>query len=345
METRTKAKRASATRGVHRPLGAVLRTLRDEDLGALRHALADGADPNERDGDLIALARAAAVELNGAAFIEALLAAGADARQTDSNGSTALHAAALQGCPDAVPLLARVGADLNAEDSGGETPLLLACRHASGDGEDRHTQTALALIDAGADVNRAGAEGFAPVLVAAMRNSGLLIRRLAQAGADLTVRDARGLGIDYWALDGLAGRANAECQHPSPEALREVCRLAAWLLTNAPGREPAFVEGPLLCRAANCGWFEACAVLLDAGASPDARARCLDVIKLRQVERSARELASGNAASRAFALFDAESEAIELRKAIGSVPRPRRSLADLAGLPRLEVVPSACAHG
>lgn len=317
-------------------MSALMRALRDENLGALRGALARGEDPNAREGDLFPLARATAIESNSADFIEALLAAGTDPKQADSNGSTALHAAAVHQNTEAVERLARARADLDAVDINGDTALLLACRRAQ-PGESR-AQTAFALIDAGADVNRAGADGLAPVHVAAHRNAGALLRRLVEAGADLTARDRRGRGVDFWALDAVAGSRTAPSEHPSPEALRELCRTAAWLLTHANVSEAqsGAVRGPALCRAAHLGWFEACAVLLDAGATPETPAQCLDLPSQGRppcfVERSARELAFSDA-RRAFALFDAENESMALLEAMGNAPAHRRSLADLAGLP------------
>ncbi|MDE2794039.1 MAG: ankyrin repeat domain-containing protein [Gemmatimonadota bacterium] len=54
--------------------------------------------------------------------VEALVRAGADLGQTDGSGLTALHAAA-RWSPAAFPLLLRLGADPNARDAEGNTPL------------------------------------------------------------------------------------------------------------------------------------------------------------------------------------------------------------------------------
>ena len=55
--------------------------------------------------------------------IEVLLASGADINQTDQIGRTALHGAAGWGWNDAVQILAKNGANLEAKDVGGLTPL------------------------------------------------------------------------------------------------------------------------------------------------------------------------------------------------------------------------------
>ena len=54
--------------------------------------------------------------------VEVLVNAGADLEQTDGNGRTPLHAAALS-TPAAFPLLLRLGADPNARDADGRTPM------------------------------------------------------------------------------------------------------------------------------------------------------------------------------------------------------------------------------
>tara|TARA_B100000767_G_scaffold128662_1_gene122430 strand:- start:1504 stop:1893 length:390 start_codon:yes stop_codon:yes gene_type:complete len=60
---------------------------------------------------------------------------------------TALHLAALYGQPKVMRLLVEAGADVDAYDARGNTPLLIAT-------EQRRTDVVMELIKLGADVNR-----------------------------------------------------------------------------------------------------------------------------------------------------------------------------------------------
>jgi Acyltransferase family/Ankyrin repeats (3 copies) len=93
------------------------------DLGAIeRHmasgAAVDGVDP-ERGGTPLLWAAVT----GRAEAIELLIRRGADVNAVDRDGGTALHAAAFMGHEKAVDVLLRHGAKVNAANSRGETPL------------------------------------------------------------------------------------------------------------------------------------------------------------------------------------------------------------------------------
>lgn len=87
----------------------------------------------------------------------------ANARRPDNN-KTILMYAVWVGNEAAVEHLISKGADVNAKDSKGATPLLLAIFK-------DHTQIALSLIDHGADVNATADDGMTPILMSRVRKN------------------------------------------------------------------------------------------------------------------------------------------------------------------------------
>jgi hypothetical protein len=121
------------------PLG---KAAREGDLAKLRALLADGADPNRRDGNgnspLLE-----AVAAGQAAAARALVAAGANPNLGSSGGRTPLIEAALGGRVEIARLLITAGADLNIAERGAGTPLEAAER-------EGHAEMAALLRGSGA---------------------------------------------------------------------------------------------------------------------------------------------------------------------------------------------------
>jgi ankyrin repeat protein len=77
---------------------------------------------------------------------------------------------------DVYDFLIRHGADLNAPDAAGDTPLIIAVRTGN-------RLTVKRLVDRGADINHPGADGLTPLGLARRRGDGDIVRLLQQYGA------------------------------------------------------------------------------------------------------------------------------------------------------------------
>ncbi len=110
------------------------------DVETARVLLAHGADPNT------ASPFSEAVTFGHAALSQQLLTAGASADGVESTGITLLHWAVITNRASLIPILVKAGADLNATDDYGFTPLMYAATLDYGD-----TKVLEALLAAGAD--------------------------------------------------------------------------------------------------------------------------------------------------------------------------------------------------
>lgn len=128
------------------------------DTRLLRALIARGADVNRSAGGLTALLAATRDSLQGRAeAVMTLISNGANPLVADAEGNTALHGAVLSDEPIVAAMLLDAGADLNAINRAGLTPLASACRAAN-------WPLAKFLLERGAKTQLADAE---PALVAA----------------------------------------------------------------------------------------------------------------------------------------------------------------------------------
>lgn len=201
---------AGADPGTALPGGetALMTAARTGRIGPVEALLARGAEVNAKGPQGQTALMWAAAEGN-LVVVEALLRAEADFRTPLASGFTPLFFAVREGRTDVVRRLLQGGLDVNAAMSRsnnaqrpGPNPLILAV-------ENGHFQTAVALLDAGADPNAQPA-GYAalhamswvrkpirgdgnPSPIGSGKVSGLqLVRALVARGADVNIRLARG---------------------------------------------------------------------------------------------------------------------------------------------------------
>ena len=147
----------------------------------MRALVAAGADPNALERDRYDVVTIAAVAADGPT-LEVALALGASARNVTSRyDGTALIAAAHLGHVEVVRTLIRAGAPLDHVNNLGWTALIESI--VLGDGGRRHTDTLVALIEAGANVNLADRDGRTPLALAQARGHPAMVERLRRAGA------------------------------------------------------------------------------------------------------------------------------------------------------------------
>ncbi len=159
-----------------------------------------------------------------------------------------LRRASWAGDAGEVQRLIQAGADANAADSGGFTPLMLA----AGQG---NAEIVRALLRAGADADVARVDGVTALLDACAAGQPEALAALIASGADVNARTRDGAGAMYWA----AGRGYTEVARL---LARAGCRLEDPV--DRAGRTP-------LMHATINGQAGTVAALLELGARADAR--------------------------------------------------------------------------
>lgn len=212
------------------------RAVHRNDLKAAGTLIRSGVDVNAVNRYGVPPLSLAATNGN-AAMLELLLKAGAKPDSTQSEGETALMIAARTGIPAAVKALVAHGADINAKESWrGQTALMWAAA-------EGHAETIQLLLEAGAQINARSNAGWSALLFAAREGQIAAVKALIAGGANvdetLLTRPGRGRG------PGAAGG----------------------------GARPAAGGSSALVLAVGSGHFELAAVLLDAGANPNAAAQ------------------------------------------------------------------------
>lgn len=135
---------------------------------------------------LAACGTSAAKRADGITAIKAAVNSGADINREDpDSGRTLLHDAAVHQSPELVAALIDKGANINAADKKGCTPLILAVQ--SNDGK-----IAELLISKGADRNSRDVYGYTALLWALYYEYFDLAKALIKKGADVNIADDKG---------------------------------------------------------------------------------------------------------------------------------------------------------
>lgn len=215
------------------------RLCEDGSANAVRQALRDGRlNARMRFEHHASVLHLATMSNSDPEVIKLLISAGADVNAADDSGYTPLFVAVVRSdhaTAFAQTLLAE-HADPNRADAGGRTPLHFAVMEHEEDAE-----LLKLLVRAGANVNAADAQGATPLHVAV---HGDAVRVLLSAGANPNARDKRGrtplmMRKDYGALTALIEQAHADPNAVDQEG-RSALHLAA--MPYADEGQPAPIE-------------------------------------------------------------------------------------------------------
>ncbi len=157
-----------------------------DDLEAARRLVEAGADVKEANRYGVT-ALPLACRNGNAEMIGLLLKAGADVRMTLPGGETPLMIAARTGRVECVKMLLDAGAEIDARERRGQTALMWAAA-------DGHAGVVELLLERGADFRTPLKSGFTPLLFAAREGRAEVVRLLVKAGADVNEVTPAGQG-------------------------------------------------------------------------------------------------------------------------------------------------------
>jgi len=220
-----------------------------------------------------------AVKRQDTAAVRALIAARADLKAADADGSTALHWAAQRNNERLVDMLIIAGADARAATRYHVTPLYFACLNGNAAIVER-------LLKAGADPNGTSHEGQTMLMTAALSGRADTVRLLLTRGANINAKEPyKGQTALMWA----ASEGNTEAAAVLLEAGADVHAKANGGFTSflfAVRNEHQQTADLLLTHGANVNdvakdgtsalgmavvnaYFELASMLLDRGANPN----------------------------------------------------------------------------
>ena len=145
----------------------------EKHVATVRASLAHESLPANSEEIMQALMRAALIGHTSA--VRALLDGGADVNAIDRNGWTPLMEAVFAGHAETIRALLARGADVNTKDQAGWTPLMEAASKG-------HAEAVMILLASGADANARSSKGWT-ALKATPKGTTEISKLLKQAGA------------------------------------------------------------------------------------------------------------------------------------------------------------------
>ena len=263
---------------------------------AIAVLLEAGADPTALDDSGLTALQSAPPE--GSVLMTALLDAHAGRSVVDPNardrfGYTALHAAARANSPRLIEALVQAGADVDALDNDGHTPLLVAAgaqrqRDVNAPPATFNPDAITVLAAAGADLEVPSSNGYAALHLAIVRNEIAMIPALLEAGASIeSLSPARATALQTAMAEGNTAAIEILARFESDREAgdyREFAAVVALAVSDpaalaASGVDPnARDEDGRTALHWAAAWdvpvaLAAVAALLEAGADPNARDR------------------------------------------------------------------------
>lgn len=206
--------------------------------------------------------------------LKASLARGADPNAREKDGTTPLFYVISYGGTNLATTLIDAGADVNARATNFMgTPLIFAA-------QSFHVSTVKLLIARGADVNEPDTSGFTPLMAAAGRGSAEITKALIAAGADVNAKSTN--GWTAWMTAAQSGHKNvAELLKQAGDksepnlylaaAMGDTVTVEALLAKGADVNQRFFSETTALVMAARNGYPETIKALAAHGADVNVR--------------------------------------------------------------------------
>ena len=169
-------------------IDSLVKAVKFDDVGAVKKALAQGADPNATDNQGMPLIVLAAREKSDKVAKALMADAKTDIEKLDPAGENAMMLAALNGDTDLVKALIDKGAEVNKK---GWAPL----HYAAANGHDDIVKL---LLDSSAYIDAGSPNGTTPLMMAARGNHISTVKVLLDAGADSRIKNQLGLtALDF----------------------------------------------------------------------------------------------------------------------------------------------------